>query len=578
MVPHAAACCLLARTLQDLGHRVRMVRCVGIFSRCQVMDARRLPFEGADEARSGTCADCVHQSVALQSQYGLPILDMRSFGAEEEFRRARAEVAAAPDDLLEFRVDGIPLGQACLTNLSLVVKVSNPAALDAGQRAAWCRYVESALAAYRITNRILGHLKIRALVHFNDYAILMGARLAAQRRGIPALFVTQSAHQNIDRRRYLIRNELWCIGVMRQEERWPDWRSLSLAPEEIRSIADDQISRFAGVGSHQFSPARTQTLDVRTSFGLDPARKLLVAYTSSYDEAMAAVRTREVFEYRPDVPPNPFPDQISWLAALIDHVEARADLQMIVRVHPREGATKGSGYRSRDLQDFLKRFAGPYRHTRIVWPEDPVSSYDLAEAADAALIAWTTMGVELARLGVPVLAAFRGINPYPIGDFIEWAPDAPSYFRQVGDLCRRAASFERILHTYRWYHQTVLGAAIDLGDVVPSKDFMGAPPYRRPRETKAIESVMLGGKDALDLTRERLLARQGPETAEAEREALRAELRRVVVLLLTGRAEDSPPPLRARADGSWVEWDCGVEKGRRYSPMAARLLPLLGIA
>src|SRR5205807_8907478 len=102
-----------------------------------------------------------------------------------------------------------------------------------------------------------------------------------------------------------------------------------------------------------------------------------------------------------------------------EYVESHDDLQLAVRIHPREGPNKREGGTSQHLQKLRREF-GAYQHARvrIIWPEDKTSSYDLGEAADLALVSWSSIGLELARLGVPVLTSTRGIGFLPEGDFL----------------------------------------------------------------------------------------------------------------------------------------------------------------
>ena len=116
------------------------------------------------------------------------------------------------------------------------------------------------------------------------------------------------------------------------------------------------------------------------------------------------------------------------VAALVDYVEESEDLSLIVRIHPRKGANKRESVVSQHLSRLRDAFGGAYAHCRFVWPADPVSSYDVGEAADLVLTSWSTIGLEMARLGASVLVAFNGAGaPIPRDDFYEWEPTPAAY-------------------------------------------------------------------------------------------------------------------------------------------------------
>ena len=96
---------------------------------------------------------------------------------------------------------------------------------------------------------------------------------------------------------------------------------------------------------------------------------------------------------------QPFRDQIEWLEALIKKVELSRNLQLIVRIHPREGANRREAVVSSHLGLLKSRFSRSYNHVRFVWPGDEVSSYDLMELADVGPRSWSSTALEMARLG-----------------------------------------------------------------------------------------------------------------------------------------------------------------------------------
>jgi hypothetical protein len=90
-----------------------------------------------------------------------------------------------------------------------------------------------------------------------------------------------------------------------------------------------------------------------------------------------------------------------WLQRTVAFFAARPDMQLVVRIHPGERYTQGPS-----VADVL-HLAQPDlpEHVHLVAADDPVNTYDLVEIADLGLVYTTTVGMEMAMSGVPVVVA-----------------------------------------------------------------------------------------------------------------------------------------------------------------------------
>lgn len=79
----------------------------------------------------------------------------------------------------------------------------------------------------------------------------------------------------------------------------------------------------------------------------------------------------------------------------IEHPEA----QLIVRVHPGELKTHGTSM----IDVINEAFKELPEHIHIVRPEDKINTYDLVEIADCGIVFTTTVGMEMAMAGIPVI-------------------------------------------------------------------------------------------------------------------------------------------------------------------------------
>ncbi len=90
-----------------------------------------------------------------------------------------------------------------------------------------------------------------------------------------------------------------------------------------------------------------------------------------------------------------------WIEKTVQYFAKRPDVQLVVRVHPGERLMKGPS-----MTGVIER-AVPERpeHIHVIGPDEKVNTYDLMEIAGLGLAYTTTVGMEMAMRGVPVILA-----------------------------------------------------------------------------------------------------------------------------------------------------------------------------
>lgn len=89
-----------------------------------------------------------------------------------------------------------------------------------------------------------------------------------------------------------------------------------------------------------------------------------------------------------------------WLNETVQYFAGRQDAQLVIRVHPGEKYTQGPSVA--DL--VMDLFPNPPEQIHVVQAEDKINTYDLIELADLGLVYTTTVGMEMAMSGIPVIA------------------------------------------------------------------------------------------------------------------------------------------------------------------------------
>lgn len=99
---------------------------------------------------------------------------------------------------------------------------------------------------------------------------------------------------------------------------------------------------------------------------------------------------------------NVFAESMSeWMTRTVRFFAERPGVQLLIRVHPGETLVPKARSMGQVAREAVPELPA---HIHIIGPTDKVNTYDLIEIADLALVYTTTVGVEAAMNGLPVIA------------------------------------------------------------------------------------------------------------------------------------------------------------------------------
>lgn len=137
----------------------------------------------------------------------------------------------------------------------------------------------------------------------------------------------------------------------------------------------------------QKNPVQGSSL-VRQALGLD-GRPLALLATNVLGDSLTLGRQRVTAT------------MAEWVVKTIAYFANRPDAQLVVRVHPGELLTHGTSIMDVISQSFPTLPA----NIHVVAPDQKINTYDLVETADLGLVFTTTVGMEMAMAGLPVIVA-----------------------------------------------------------------------------------------------------------------------------------------------------------------------------
>jgi hypothetical protein len=217
------------------------------------------------------------------------------------------------------------------------------------------------------------------------------------------------------------RGRIWVAcnsEVMLQEtdELWAAYKKYSLSDEQQEQVRTLYASRqnarlwenFSRLWQGQPSQGGEK---VRHDLGLDSRPVVLLPANVIGDSLTLG---RQVFSH----------NMTEWLQRSVKFFADRSDVQLVVRIHPGERYISGPSV-AQVVQEVLPEMP---EHIHLVQALDPINTYDLIDIAGLGLVYTTTVGMEMAMSGVPVVVS--GQTHYR-GKGFTLDPDSWAHYHQI---------------------------------------------------------------------------------------------------------------------------------------------------
>ena len=242
-------------------------------------------------------------------------------------------------------------------------------------------------------------------------------------------------------------------------ESWNVWRRVPLPSAIVKEISSDLIFRMSGSGGHIFSVNYSGDLGkFITNYNIDTSKRTLVVFTSANDEIDALEELSKAMGDNFKVK-DAFKNQLDWIRYIIEYAGAN-NVQVIIKMHPRLSSSHRDSGVAEDIHLYKKLSDAAPSNVFFIWPEDKVSAYDILQLADLCLTSWGTMGLEAAKLGVPVVSGITKLTfATPHLAIFEKAETVDQFYEMITRE-PRVVNIKDVIEAFRWHHLLHISGSI----------------------------------------------------------------------------------------------------------------------
>lgn len=444
----------VAERIREQGYAPVFFGCNGFLNNCILQD--RLSFRSALFKNASVCVRCHIESAAAANKHNLNYLECKRSSA-----RVISFVGGTVDERLAYSYKGIPVGRLAYYDLSIKFKRDRTRRELSQQE---ILYYDGAIADGVGIIDFLDHNKssasLDAVVAIDEYSLANVVREWARVNSISAFRAGFSYHFNADPQFVTLSStKTRASEKSNRANRWNMWRDIPLPAPVIDEIAADLIFRMSGSGGHIFSSNYSGDLDgFLEKYGLRRGVKTFVVFASANDEidAISELSTAlgDQFEIH-----DAFESQIAWLEAVVAYARHN-DVQVIIKMHPRLTKSHRDSGSAEDIHIYQALADASPSNVVFLWPEANVSAYDILQFADLCLTSWGTMGLEAAKLGVPVITGMTKITFATPGlSLFSKAESEAQFYRLIGET-KTDVAVEDLAEAFRWHHLMHMSGAI----------------------------------------------------------------------------------------------------------------------
>lgn len=474
---HSARHATILHGLHLRGARTLMVLCDGLMAECDLYQ----PSKGAAGNRTGqSCSRCQAESAFVTAKQGLNYLWLGRW-LDPSTHADVANWAHEVTDPATAVYQDWPIGSWVRSSVHSHFRADKLDLNDPNVNAAYRRYIAGGAAVAQAFESLLEHEQPDALLLFNgrmaptrialELARQHGVRTITEERGF-----APSHMRLVENTHCLDPNPFYALCKQ--------WSDTPLTEDELSALQTllDEHLRGEGFEMNLFAAPAAGAGPVRNQLNLDSNGKHAVLFTSSTDEPQGQPEAEGVFAHQHD-----------WVRHTIEHFRDRPDWTLLIRTHPNSGGKRSVGANTHELAFIESLAANLSSNVRLILPDEDVSSFDLMKIARCGLIWHSSVGIEMAAMGRPVLRA--GNYWFRHADFMAAPSTTDVYGASVDAILEDSESppdLDKVTAAWRFAYCWFFRQSIDFPLVTQPDWARGEPAY------DSIEALRPGQDDGLD--------------------------------------------------------------------------------
>ena len=334
------------------------------------------------------CKSCVYQSKTLYTG-----ANPHWFNFQRDEKLNDAITSLSVEEMTRFVWEGIPLGKLCLPGLRWILRVHNLND-DESTRYLLREYILSAWNVVLKFSHFLDETNPRALVVFNgQFFPEATARYVTQQRGIRVI-----THE---------------VGLQPASAFFTDGEATAYPihiPDEF-DLNEEQNAKLDAYLAKRFQGDFTMAgikfwADMK---GLDES----FLKRAARFKQIVPVFTNVVFDTSQPHANTVFSDMFVWLDVVLEIIKSHPETLFVIRAHPDETRTRKQSRET--VQGWVEaNNVDKLRNVVFVAPKETLSSYELIQRSKFVMVYNSTVGLEAALIGKPVLCAGKArFTQYP---------------------------------------------------------------------------------------------------------------------------------------------------------------------
>jgi hypothetical protein len=367
---HVAIEGVLAHALRLRGAEVALLTCGGGLPACEMGWARNV--------FPRPCDRCAWYTDAARGALSLPsfrLVDGFDWGRDGR----RAPMQPPPAD--------IDLDWAASTSVPWFLKTTHPEQAREGAAAERDHRV-AASVVHASARRVLAEFRPDLLFMVNgEFTAERVIREMALERGMRVITYEMAPRADT---LFLSHDRPAC--EYNTDDAWAASADRPLTAEQRQTVAEMLELRSSGKGAHEsyFDAAEDDETAVRGQLGIPAGARVASLFTNlSWDSAALG---RDVA----------FPTMVDWIARAAAEAGSLEDFFLVIRIHPGEarwGTNEDIG------EALLERLGSLPSNVRVVSSDQAISSYAVLDISSVVLVYTSTVGLEAAYRGLPVIVA-----------------------------------------------------------------------------------------------------------------------------------------------------------------------------